>query len=70
MLPESDDEKIGSVRAKKGNDAINFLGFDQMARYLNGVPTPLGDNGLHEFLVVSPTIRFDTFRRIWSNRDD
>jgi hypothetical protein len=70
MLPEPDDEKICSVRAKKGNDAINFLGFDQMARYLNRVPAPLGDGGLHEFLVISPAIRFDALRRIWSNGDD
>jgi hypothetical protein len=70
MLPESDDEKICSVRAKKGNDAINFLGFDQMACHLNGVSASLGDSELHEFPVVSPAIRFDALRRIWRNCDD
>jgi hypothetical protein len=70
MLPETDDEEICSVRAKKRNDTINFLGFHQMTRYLNAMPAPLGDGGLHEFLVISLAIRVDALRNIWSNCND
>lgn len=70
MLPESDDEKIRSVRAKKGNDSVDFFGFDQVPGYLHGVATPLGNCRLHQFLVNSPSISFDATRYIGCNCDD
>lgn len=70
MLPEADDEEIRPVRTEEGDHAIDFIGLDQMAAYLNGVSTPFGDGGLHEFFVRSLTIRLDVLRCIRSDCGD
>jgi hypothetical protein len=70
MLPEAYDEEICSACAKKRNDAINFFGFDKMAGYLNGMPPPLGNCGLHESFMKSLSICFDGLRHIWSDGDN
>ena len=67
MLPEADDDEIRPAGAKKTNQAIHFVGFDQVAGYLNRVSASLGDGRLDEFLIMPPPIRFDTLRRIRSN---
>ncbi|WP_433968484.1 hypothetical protein [Tunturiibacter gelidiferens] len=50
--------------------SVNFFGFDQVAAYLNGVAVPFGDGGLHESLLISPPIRFEALRHVWSNCED
>jgi hypothetical protein len=70
MLSQPDDKQICSGGAEKGDNPLNFFGFDQMACYLNGMAAPFGDGGLHEFLVTSPPIGFEAMRHIWINRED
>ena len=53
MLPETNNEEICPVRVKKGNEAINFSGLDQVACYVDGVSAALGNGELHQFLVKS-----------------
>ena len=70
MLSQPDDKQICSGGAKKGDDPVNFFGFNQMTCHLNGMAAPLGDGELHEFLVTSRPIRFDAMRHIGINRED
>jgi hypothetical protein len=70
MLPETDDQEICSLLAKKRYDTINFFAFDQMPSYLNGVSAPLCNSGLDEFLIMPPPIHFDTLRHNRSNSYD
>jgi hypothetical protein len=43
MLPQTDNQKISLPSAKKRDDAIDFAGFNQMTRYLNGVSPSLSN---------------------------
>ena len=70
VLSHPDDKQICPGGAKKGDNPVNFFGFDQMACYLNGMAAPFGDGELHEFLVMSLPIGFDAMRHIWINRED
>jgi hypothetical protein len=69
MSPETDDEEICPIGAKKRNDAIHFVGFDKMSGYLNAVPPSFGDSGLQELLVIPLAIRFNALGHIRSNSD-
>ena len=70
MLTKADDKQIRPVGAKEGYDTSDFSGLKHMARYGDAVAAAFCDGHLHNFLVPSPSVRFEISCRSCCDSDD